>query len=159
MTHAHADQARSLRSAMGSKKRNVSVLIPYRFKNGELKIFLQKRTLDAPTFPNHFGFFGGGIEEGEDPEKALRREIKEELNIDIQNHIFWRSYDLDTGILHVSTIQVDETFEDSIQILEGQYGSFLTWADLEKEMISAIDKPIIIDFLKTYKDSAVVKDF
>lgn len=138
---------------MGSKKRNVSVLIPYRFEDGELKIFLQKRTLDAPTFPNHFGFFGGGIEEGEEPEEALRREIKEELDIDVTNYVSWRSYNLPTGILHVFLLQVNSTFEDSITILEGQYGSFLTRTDLEKEMISTIDKPIIIDFLKTYKNN------
>lgn len=46
-------------------------------KKGE--ILLQHRTADAPTYPNHWGFFGGGIEVGETPEMALVRESKEEL--------------------------------------------------------------------------------
>ncbi len=135
---------------MENKKRNVSVLIPYRFEDGELKIFLQKRTLDAPTFPDHFGFFGGGIEKGEEPEKALLREIKEELNIDITDHIFWRTYNLETGILHVFLLLVIHDFEKSITILEGQYGTFLSRKGLDKELFSTIDKPICIDFFEAY---------
>src|ERR1700687_5365972 len=43
------------------------------------RILLQHRTDDAPIFPGHWAFFGGGLEEGETPEVALRREILEEL--------------------------------------------------------------------------------
>lgn len=34
-------------------------------------------------FPGHWGCFGGGIEPGEKPEEALRRELKEELDLAI----------------------------------------------------------------------------
>src|ERR1700730_3711094 len=43
--------------------RNVSVLILY---DNDSKILLQHRTTDAPTFPDYWAFFGGGIEEGGD---------------------------------------------------------------------------------------------
>jgi 8-oxo-dGTP diphosphatase len=56
--------------------RNVSVLILY---DHERRILLQHRTDDAPIFPNHWAFFGGGIEEGESPEQAVKREGLEEL--------------------------------------------------------------------------------
>src|SRR3979411_64028 len=56
--------------------RNVSVLILY---DHERRILLQHRTEDAPIFPNHWAFFGGGLEEGESPEQAVKREGLEEL--------------------------------------------------------------------------------
>ena len=43
------------------------------------RILLQHRTDDAPTFPGHWGFFGGEIERGETPEQAVKREALEEL--------------------------------------------------------------------------------
>lgn len=48
-------------------------------QNSEGRFLLQLRTDDAPTFPNTWGFFGGGIEEDEEPIDAVIREAKEEL--------------------------------------------------------------------------------
>lgn len=43
--------------------------------------------------PNDFGLIGGSIEEGEERVDALRREIKEETNLDLlkEKHIFTRT--------------------------------------------------------------------
>ena len=43
-------------------EKQVSVLLLYDDQN---RILLQHRTEDAPTFPTHWAFFGGGIEPGE----------------------------------------------------------------------------------------------
>lgn len=43
------------------------------------EVLLQKRTIDAPVLPNHWAFFGGGIESNETPKEAVIREAKEEL--------------------------------------------------------------------------------
>src|SRR4051812_46325869 len=56
--------------------RHVVVLILYDLTG---RILLQHRTADAPTFPNHWAFFGGGLEQAESPEQAVRRECLEEL--------------------------------------------------------------------------------
>ena len=43
--------------------------------------YLMQHRDDKPGifYPDHWGLFGGAIEPGEDPETALRRELKEEL--------------------------------------------------------------------------------
>jgi 8-oxo-dGTP diphosphatase len=43
------------------------------------RLLLQHRTDDAPTFPSHWSFFGGGVEPGETPTQAVTREAMEEL--------------------------------------------------------------------------------
>jgi len=45
------------------------------------RILMQHRTHDAPTSPNHWGFFGGEIEKNETPLQAVKREVYEELEI------------------------------------------------------------------------------
>ena len=60
--------------------RNIAVLILY---NDQKQFLLQHRSKDAPRLPNHWGFFGGGIEEGETPEQALARELIEEIEYEV----------------------------------------------------------------------------
>ena len=56
--------------------RNVSVLGLY---NDKKEILLQHRSKDAKRLPDHWAFFGGGLEQGETPEQAMARESIEEL--------------------------------------------------------------------------------
>jgi 8-oxo-dGTP diphosphatase len=49
------------------------------------RVLLQHRTDDAPAFPSHWGMFGGSGEEedGDDPMRAVRRELREELGLEL----------------------------------------------------------------------------
>lgn len=62
--------------------RDVSVLILYTSAG---HILLQHRTDDAFRLPGYWAFFGGGIEQGENPTEALTRELREELSYLVQN--------------------------------------------------------------------------
>jgi 8-oxo-dGTP pyrophosphatase MutT (NUDIX family) len=50
-------------------------------------------------YPNHWGCFGGTVEPGEDPGEALRRELREELSIEIQGGRYFTKFDFDLGEL------------------------------------------------------------
>lgn len=52
--------------------------------NGEGKFLTLFRTETAPTRPNTWDLPGGILETGEDPEEAVRREIREEAGIEVK---------------------------------------------------------------------------
>lgn len=56
--------------------------ILFRLPDG--RIVLQRRTKDAPYGAGLLGIFGGWVEEGEDINECLVREIKEETSLDPQ---------------------------------------------------------------------------
>lgn len=71
-------------------KRKVSVII---FYNTQGKILLQGRSGEVSKSGEEWGFFGGSIDEGETPEQAIIREVKEELNYDLEEFTKIGEYD------------------------------------------------------------------
>lgn len=67
-------------------KRRVSIIL---FHDGEGNVLLQDRR-EISKHGEEYGFFGGKIEEGETPEQALKREMREELNLEIKKHILFK---------------------------------------------------------------------
>ncbi len=61
--------------------------------NKEGKVLCQLRDSRAPTDPNRWSFFGGGIEKDENPKQAVRREAKEELGLNVKEPKFFRRYE------------------------------------------------------------------
>lgn len=64
-------------------KNGAKVLIKHK-KSNKYLLQLRDNKPDIPN-PNVWGSLGGGIEEGEEPLEALKRELKEESNIEIYN--------------------------------------------------------------------------
>jgi 8-oxo-dGTP diphosphatase len=60
-------------------------------RDGKLLIYLRDDKPDIP-FPNHWDFFGGHLEDGETPEQALEREVKEEIGVQLIGWKFFRRY-------------------------------------------------------------------
>jgi len=61
------------------------------FYDRQKRILLQDRH-GISKIGEEWGFFGGGIETGEIPEQALKREIKEELNFELHDFEFLINY-------------------------------------------------------------------
>jgi 8-oxo-dGTP pyrophosphatase MutT (NUDIX family) len=113
-------------------KRLVAAFVPYYRDGKEYRFFLQKRTADAPTNPGMFGMFGGGVEEGETPEEAFFREVEEELVYKPQKSSYFSRYENAHRIFHVFIEEVESDFESKVDVLEGDYGRFLSISEVSK---------------------------
>src|SRR3989344_7963560 len=107
-------------------KKQTADLIPYKLESGQILVYLQKRTADAPILPGQFSFFGGHMELNEKPEDAMIREIQEELCFKPQNYEFLGRFEYPDWICHMYMEKVWENFENDIKVMEGEYGKFLS---------------------------------
>src|SRR3989344_5989887 len=109
---------------MKIKKRKAN-LIPYCREGGVIRVFLSRRSKNAKQLPDYFGFWGGGIKEGESPEKAMLRELQEELEYQPRSYEFLGVYyDFIPNEKHIFYAEVPADFEQRLKIHEGQYGKF-----------------------------------
>jgi len=132
-------------------KREVATLVPYRMRGTEPEFYLQMRALDAPTSPDRWGIFGGGLESGEEKEDALLREIEEELRYVPKKHVFFSTYEHAKRINYVYIEEVDENFESHVEINnEAQYGRFLTEAEVMDSPKAGTVTRLIISQLSKY---------
>ena len=87
----------------------------------EGRLLLQHRTDDAPTFPSHWSFFGGGVEPGETPEEAVRREAMEELAYDPQDARLWITQSFtDQGRSYTQYVFIERYDGSELILGEGQ---------------------------------------
>lgn len=110
---------------MATHDRGAAALVPFYKKGDGYYFFLQLRDEGAPTHPGCLGFFGGGIEGEETPLEAVMRETKEELAIDV-TPFFFKTYSAPERTSHVFLFEVPEHFRESVTILEGEDGLFLS---------------------------------
>jgi mutator protein MutT len=64
------------------------------------RILLQHRDSGAPRCPEMWAFFGGEIERGETPERALRREAREELGIELDSPELFGTFEFQEDGMH-----------------------------------------------------------
>jgi len=128
--------------------RRTAEFIPYRFIDGQYCLFVQKRTKDAPLAPGMFGIFGGHIEDGESPETALFREVREELDYQPHNIRFFGKYQYIDCEQYVFVSEVDKDFEAEVRVLEGEYGKFLSESELKAEKVIEFDKIVFNDVFR-----------
>ncbi len=67
-------------------------------ENGRYIVQLRDAKVDI-FYPGHWGCFGGAVEKGEAPEQALRRELKEELEFEMQEGRRFTRFDFDFDAL------------------------------------------------------------
>ena len=128
------------------KSRRVSIVIFY----DKDKVLIQDRR-KISKYGEEYGFFGGGIEEGETPEQALKREIKEELSITIDNFKLFKHYntiikEVDMEIEYfIYTSKIPDL--NSLDVKEGKMVMFDLNKTLKLKMISE-DSKILKEFIK-----------
>jgi 8-oxo-dGTP diphosphatase len=106
-------------------------------------------------FPNHWDLIGGHVEEGETPEEALVREVKEELDIDIKEYTFYKKYECLTGDAYENTKyiysgKINIPIED-VTLLEGQRPQYFSKEEIPHVKFANIIKSIVLDYIKDKK--------
>jgi len=83
---------------------DVAVLILF---DKEKRMLLQHRTAYKERWANHWGVFGGSLEEGETPKEALQRELFEELAYATKEPVLFCVQSLTHDKKHVFIEEVD----------------------------------------------------
>ena len=117
---------------------------------GELFLALRDNKSWIP-FPNHWDLIGGHVEDGETPEEALVREIKEELDIDIGEYKFYKKYECLTGdayenVKFIYTGKINIPIE-RITLLEGERAQYFREDEIADLKFANIIKSIVMDYI------------
>ena len=113
-------------------------------------MLLQHRTSDACRLPNYWAFFGGGIEQGESPERALEREILEELSYQVQSPYYLMAQTFrEEEDENTKYVFVEKYRDQPLQLGEGQA---MGWFDPdETHGLKMIDHDrVVIDHIRNY---------
>lgn len=120
-------------------------------RHNRLLVYLRDNKPNIP-FPDHWDLFGGHIEDGETPEEALVREVKEELGIDLKQRKFFRRYECVEGdaypnVKHIYWAQLDKLPEELI-LYEGQKLIGIEAKERKSMMFANILGQILDDFIQ-----------
>jgi 8-oxo-dGTP diphosphatase len=116
----------------------------------EFLLYLRDNKPDIP-FPDHWDLIGGHIEEGETPEEALIREVKEELDIDLKDYTFYKRYDCLTGdayenIKYIYYGKINLPIEE-ITLMEGVRPQYFSRAEIPNVKFANILKSIVMNYI------------
>jgi 8-oxo-dGTP pyrophosphatase MutT (NUDIX family) len=129
------------------KKQSCSLIID----DGQGKILLQLRDNNNKLpYPDCWGTFGGGVKEGETPEQAIIRELKEELDYDLVNQEYFCNFPVGEYDIHVF-IKTDPNIDvETLKVYEGQKAAFFSFEQLKKLKFAYNCKEIVEAYFKKY---------
>ena len=107
------------------------------------KFFCAQRP-EGKSLGGFWEFPGGKLEAGESPEQALVREIREELNseIEIISYINEASYDYDFGTVVMKTYHA-KLVSGKLELLEHQNSTWLAPHELKTINWAPVDRPAV----------------
>jgi 8-oxo-dGTP diphosphatase len=117
---------------------------------GKFLLYLRDNKPDIP-FPDHWDLIGGHVEEGETPEEALVREVKEELDIDIKDYTFYKKYECLTGDAYENTKyiysgKINLPIEE-VTLLEGVRPQYFSREEIPNIKFANILKTIVLEYI------------
>jgi 8-oxo-dGTP diphosphatase len=122
---------------------------------GKLLLYLRDNKPWIP-FPDHWDLIGGHIEEGETPEEALVREVKEELDIDLKEYIFYKKYECLYGdaydnIKYIYSGKINLPIEE-VTLLEGARPQYFSRSEIPNVKFANILKSIVMEYIADHQE-------
>jgi 8-oxo-dGTP diphosphatase len=119
-------------------------------EKGEFLLALRDNKPGIP-FPNHWDLIGGHVEEGETPEEALIREVKEELDIDLKEYAFYKKYECLAGdvyenIKYIYKGKINLPIEE-VTLLEGVRPQYFSKEEIRNIKFANIIKTILMEYI------------
>lgn len=119
-------------------------------EKGEFLLYLRDNKPGIP-FPDHWDLIGGHVEEGETPEEALVREVKEELDIVLKEYIFYKKYECLTGdayenVKYIYSGKINLPIEE-ITLLEGVRAQYFSRKEIPDVKFANILKSIVMEYI------------
>jgi 8-oxo-dGTP diphosphatase len=121
---------------------------------GEFLLYLRDDKPDI-LFPGYWDLIGGHVEEGETPEEALVREVKEELDIDLKEYTFYKKYECLTGdaydnIKYIYYGKINLPIEE-VTLLEGIRPRYFSREEIPDIKFANILKSIVMEFISDHR--------
>ena len=129
------------------KRKGCSII----FFNNQRQILLFLRD-DIPSipYPNMWDIPGGHVEKGETPEECIVREMKEEINLDLQEFELFKIVEFADRMEYV--FWKKENFDISkIKLTEGQSLKWFTADDIKKVNLACGFNQVALDFFREKK--------
>ncbi|MGB8491653.1 MAG: NUDIX domain-containing protein [Bacteroidales bacterium] len=120
----------------------------------EILLYLRDNKPGIP-FPRHWDLIGGHAEEGETPEEALKREFREELNLELTDYRFFKEYtclrgDAYPNIKYIYYGKFNVPVEE-ITIMEGEYARYFKREEIGDIKFANILREIVLDYINEHK--------
>ena len=117
-------------------------------QNKQGKVLLSLRD-DKPTIPcpNQWHIIGGGVEDSETPEQAIKRELMEEIEFEIKDFKLFKKYnwpEKDEWLFHAKVNLIPK----NINLHEGQKIDYFSKEEIEEMNLAFHDNQMIEDFFK-----------
>lgn len=136
--------------------RSVAIVL---FYSSDGKVLLQERKKKR-HFDENCGFFGGGMEEGETPEQTIKREIREELGIELKKFKFLKHYhqifENYNVIINKNAFIAKMPDMNKIKCMEGK-PIVVSWEDALKLKMIPGDDVVLREMYNFIKDNSLIK--
>jgi 8-oxo-dGTP diphosphatase len=123
---------------------------------GEFLLYLRDNKPGIP-FPDYWDLIGGHVEQGETPEEALVREVKEELDIDLKEYSFYKRYECMTGdayenIKYIYSGRINLPIE-KVTLLEGVRPQYFSRDEIPHVKFANILKSIVMEYIADHYEN------
>ena len=125
--------------------KNIQGCVIILFNTDRQILLVLRDNKDSIPFPNTWNLLGGFMEKGESPEECIRREIREEIEIELGNINFFQKYTVYNREHYIFWKQID-LYLTQIKLNEGQRLAYFSKDELDKHQLAFQCNDILNDF-------------